>query len=70
MKGYNRRNFLLRVEQVNEIYKNLSRRGIPLETIYREHVKDKFLMSRSSFYNYLSIPYERQLAELERKLSA
>ena len=65
--GYNRRNFLLRVQRVNEVYLFHSKRGVFVEHIFRNYVRDEFLISRSTFYQYLSIPYKRELEELDRK---
>ena len=65
--GYNRKNFLLRVERVNEVYLEHARRGVFVEHIYRNHIKDQFLISRSTFFTYLSIPYKKELEELEEK---
>ena len=59
--GYNRHNFLLRVKRVNEIYVEYSRRGIFAENIYRLYIRDQFLISRATFYTYLSIPYKKEL---------
>jgi len=65
--GYNRKNFLLRVERVNEVYLEYARRGVFVEHIYRNHIKDQFLISRTTFFAYLSIPYKKELEEIERK---
>jgi hypothetical protein len=64
-KGYNSRNFLLRVKQVNEIYMEHAQRGLTVETIYRKYVKDQYLIARGTFYRYLSIPYKKLLSEFE-----
>jgi hypothetical protein len=61
-----RRNFLLRVRQVNEVYLEHSRRGVFAQNIYRIYVRDRFLISRFPFYYYLSIPYKKLLGETER----
>ena len=65
-KRYNR-NFLLRVERVNEVFLEHSQRGIFTENIYRLYVRDRFLISRATFYRYLTIPYRRYLNELTGK---
>lgn len=66
--GYNRRNFLLRVKRVNEIYIEHSKRGIFVENIFRMYIRDQFLISRATFYIYLSIPYKKELEELESRM--
>lgn len=66
--GYSRHNFLLRVKRVNEIYIEHSRRGLFVENIYRMYIQEQFLIGRTTFYAYLSIPYKKELEELEKKM--
>jgi hypothetical protein len=63
MKRYNL-NFLLKVKSVNEVYYEHSRRGVFTENIYRLYVRDRFFISRRTFYAYLAIPYRRELEKL------
>ena len=65
--AYNRRNLLLRVKEVNEIYVREHSRGVTNEDIYRNYIRDRFHISRTAFYQYLTIPYARQLRELEER---
>ncbi len=65
--AYTKKYFLARVKRVNELYKDLSAKGITNEFIYKHHVRDQFNISRSTFYDYLTIPYERQLKEIVRQ---
>lgn len=65
-----RRNFLLRVKQVNEIFIEHHRRGVFAENIYRLYIRDRFYISRRTFYSYLTIPYLRELARMEDQPSA
>jgi len=62
--GYNRKNYLLRVEQVNKVFLQHSKRGLFTDHIYRDYIRDQFFISRSTFYNYLGIPYKKELEEL------
>jgi hypothetical protein len=62
-----KRNFLLRVRQVNDIYLEHSRRGVFTENIYRLYIRDRFFISRSTFYFYLSVPYKKLLNETGRQ---
>ena len=59
----NRRNFLLRVREVNEVYLLYSKRGVFTEKIYRLYVRDRFYISRATFFRYLTIPYKKELAD-------
>ena len=65
--AYTRRYLLNRVKAVNEIYKRESKRGVTAIFIYENLIRDQFNISYSTFYNYLAIPYERQLRELDQK---
>ena len=63
--SYNRYNYLLRVKQVNEVYREHSCRGIFTEHIYRNYIRPRFYISRQTFYSYLTIPYARELAKFQ-----
>ena len=64
--AYTRKYFLNRVKAVNEIYTQNTKRGASNEWIYEHLIKDVFHISRSTFYDYLTIPYAAQLKEIER----
>ena len=55
---------LLRVKEVNELYVEKSKIGLSTEFIYRTFIAPRFHISRSTLYEYLAIPYERQLKEI------
>ena len=59
-----RKNMLLRVKEVNELYVEKSKIGLSTEFIYRTFIAPRFHISRSTLYEYLAIPYERQLKEI------
>lgn len=65
--AYTRRYLLKRIKEVNEIYLRESQRGVNNEFIYAHHIRDRFHISRSTFYEYLTVPYERQLRELDER---
>jgi len=65
--AYRRENYLNRVKKVNEVYIPLARKGIPNETIFREHIQRQFDISRSTFYEYLTIPYTTELEKIRSK---
>ena len=65
--GYNRYYFLHRVKAVCEIYNEHASRGVPASYIYRHYIRDAYNISLRTLYNYLEIPYARQLAEEEQK---
>lgn len=65
--AYNRKNFLLRVKEICEIYKRESGKGCFNEYIYLTHIKHQYHISRATFYEYLTIPYERELKKIEER---
>lgn len=67
--AYTRKYFLHRVKAVNEIYKENTKRGATNEWIYEHLIKDVYHISRSTFYEYLTIPYASQLREIEKRES-
>ena len=60
-----RYNFLLRVRDVNEVFLLHNKRGVFSENIYRMYVKDRFHISRSTFFRYLTIPYKKKLGSID-----
>lgn len=62
--AFSRKNMLLRVKEVNELYVEKSKIGLSTEFIYRTFIAPRFHISRSTLYEYLAIPYERQLREI------
>ena len=63
--AYSRKYFLQRVRKVNEVYKKWSKIGLSNEKIYKDHIKNQFDISRSTFYSFLTIPYEREIKKIE-----
>jgi len=58
-------NFLLRVKDVNEVYNEHKVRGVFISNIYRDYIRDRFRISRATFYRYLTIAYNRELKDIE-----
>lgn len=65
--AYNRRLLLNRIKAVCEIYKRENAKGVTTEYIYAHYIRDQFHISRSAFYEYLTVPYEKQIKELDQK---
>lgn len=68
--AFSRKNMLLRVKEVNELYIEKSKIGLSTEFIYRTFIAPRFHISRSTLYEYLAIPYERQLKEISQREQA
>ncbi len=57
---------LKKIRDVNEIYVKLNAKGLSNEYIYKHYIRERFYISRATFYEYLTIPYK----SMERKLQA
>ena len=67
--AYTRKHLLQRIREVNEIYLREHERGVSNEYIYAHYIRNKYFISRATFYDYLRCPYERQIQELETRES-
>lgn len=65
---YNRRNFLLRVADIQEIYKQYHGRGYTDVHIYQTKIYPTYKIGRTTFYNYLAISPMMELKKLEEKM--
>ncbi|WP_042367956.1 hypothetical protein [Bacteroides neonati] len=65
---YNRRNFLLRVRDIQRIYTEYHDRGYSDTYIYKTHIYPTYKIGRTTFYNYLATPADRDLKELDERL--
>ncbi|MBR6354401.1 MAG: hypothetical protein IKS01_01320 [Paludibacteraceae bacterium] len=65
--AFSRKNLLLRVKEINELYLEKAKIGLSTEYIYRTFIEPRYHISRSTLYEYLAIPYERQLTEIIKR---
>lgn len=65
--AYSKRNFLKRVKKVNEVYLEHAKKGMFHRHIYDNFIKDAFNISRSTFYEYLAIPYKTLIRDLDEQ---
>jgi hypothetical protein len=65
--AYSKRHFLRRVKAVNEVYLEHAERGVFHAYIYEHYIRNQFHISRSTFYEYLGIPYKQLLRELDEE---
>lgn len=65
--AYNKRFFMLRVKEVNEVFQMYHDKGYPATWIYKNHIKNVFHISKSTMDRYLGIPYKRDLAKIWEK---
>ena len=60
-----RRNFLKRVQRVNDIYTREHNKGKSSGYIYKTYIEPEFNIARSTFYEYLTIPVNKELKKLD-----
>lgn len=65
---YNRRNFLLRVKDIQDIYTKHHARGCTDKYIWQALIYPTYKIGRTTFYNYLAIPAVKELKELDEKM--
>ena len=65
--AYNKRNKLLQMRKVLDIYLAEKKDGVSTAHVFREHITKVYPMSRSTLYNYLSTPVDKLLKEEEQK---
>lgn len=63
--AYTRKYFLNRVKKVSETYVEYKNRGATNEWIYEHVIRPQFNISRTTMYEYLTIPYATRLKEIE-----
>jgi hypothetical protein len=63
--AYTRKYLLQRIRRVNEVYREYSSKGVSNEYIYRYHIRDQFNISRATFYEYLTVPYNAEIKKIE-----
>ena len=62
--GYNKRNKLERICEIQRITLEHTRRGVTQKWVYDNVIYPRFYISLSTFYEYLATPARRELARL------
>ena len=68
--SYNRRNYLHIVAEVQAEALRATRSGLPYARLYRDTIRPRYHISRSTFYNYLAINVRRELAAIDGQTQA
>lgn len=63
--AYNRKNFLTRVLEIQELYKEKNKLGITNVKIHQDYIFPRYHVSRATFYEYLVIPAKRDLKKID-----
>lgn len=61
---YNRRNYLLTVAEVQREAIRARRSGLSYSRLFRDVIRPRYHISRSTFYNYLGVNVRKELRAL------
>ncbi len=64
-----RLNTLYRYKAIGDYYAEIYNPDIPLRRLWRKYIYPKFYVSYSTFDKAISLSWDREIEELERKLS-
>lgn len=65
--AYNKKNYLLKVKAICELYAQMHHPDTPMASTYRKVIYPCFYISLGTFYRYLSINYKQELRDLAEK---
>ena len=63
--GYNRRNILKRIVEIQDITLEHTRRGVTQKYVFEQIVYPRFYISSATYYSYLGIAAKAELRKLE-----
>ncbi|GAB6119585.1 hypothetical protein [Dysgonomonas termitidis] len=67
--GFNRYHHLLKVRDVCEIFEMYKKKGLPSNYIHANYIYPKYFIGIKTVYNYLGIPYKKQIEEFEKEMN-
>lgn len=67
--AYNRKFYLRRVLEAQIFVRRVQKehRGLPMSVIYRDYVRDKFHISKSTFDRWMEEPAALELGKMEKE---
>ncbi|MEG2276653.1 MAG: hypothetical protein RSA53_05390 [Odoribacter sp.] len=68
--GYNRRNILRRIVEIQNITLEHTKRGVSQKWVYENVIFPRFYLSVATYYNYLDINARAELRKLEEAEAA
>lgn len=68
--GYNRRNILKRIIEVQNITLEHTKRGVSQKWVYEHVIFPRFFLSPATYYNYLAVNAKAELKKLEEAETA
>jgi hypothetical protein len=66
--AYNRENLLLRIIEIQDLTMSYTRSGVTQEWVYSNAIRDKYYISKSTYYNYLAYPAKLKLRLLRENM--
>jgi len=67
--AYNQRNKLKRIVEIQNLTLEHTSRGVTQVWVFKHIIQPRFVISESTYYNYLNINAKKLLAEYERRCS-
>jgi hypothetical protein len=64
---YNRKNYLLKVKAVCELYQLRKQEDVPASATFRRYVLPMYPMDINTFYKMIGINYKKELAEFNKE---
>jgi hypothetical protein len=65
--AYNRRNILKRIVEIQNLTLEHTSRGVTQVWVYEHVIHPRFVISISTYYNYLGVNAKKMLSETENK---
>jgi predicted transcriptional regulator YheO len=67
MMAYNKRNYLLKIIDIQNITLEQTEKGVFQESVYRNIISPRYFISRTTYYRYLSINAKKELKAIDNK---
>lgn len=64
-KGYNKRNKLLRIQDIQTKFKEVYKQGMVIEWVFNNHIKSQFRISRKTFYDAMKVNVKQELEKVK-----
>lgn len=66
--AYNKKYYYMRVLEAQLFVRRIQKehRGLPMSVIYRDYVRDKFFISKSTFDRWMEVPAALELGKMDK----
>jgi len=65
--AYNKRNYLQKIIDIQNVYLEHKANGVTGEYIYQRYISNVYRISRGTFYRYLGINAKRKIKEIDNE---